>query len=54
MTEAAPTKRTQRQRDSRRAERQQERHTANAAVRDMVRAIGGGDSDHWSEDQDDE
>lgn len=54
MTEAAPTRRTQRQRDSRRAERQHERHTANAALRDTVRAIGAGDLDHWDEEQGDE
>lgn len=54
MTEATPTRRTQRQRDSRKQERRQERRTDNAALRDQVRALGGGDLDHWDEEQGDE
>ena len=50
-----PKKRTNRQRDSRKQERQHERHTANAALRDTVRAIGAGDVSDWpQEDGDDE
>lgn len=61
MTDHQPTRRTQRQRDSRRAERQQERHIANvreAAARaayakdgiaGAVAALGGGDADEWNE-----
>lgn len=45
-----PKRRTQRQRESRRAERQQERHIANATLRDAVRAIGGGCATDWNED----
>lgn len=54
MTHHDPKQRTNRQRDSRRAERQHERHTANAALRDAVRAIGAGDLEQWTEDGDDE
>lgn len=45
-----PIRRTLRQRDSRRAERQHERHIANATLRDAVRAIGGGEADFWDQD----
>ena len=54
MTEATPTRRTQRQRDSRKQERRQERHTDNAALRDAVRAIGAGDIEQWQEEDGDE
>lgn len=50
MTDHATNKRIQRQRDSRKQERRQERHTDNAALRDAVRAIGAGDLDHWDTD----
>lgn len=50
MTTHDPKKRTNRQRDSRKQERRQERHTDNAALRDQVRALGGGDLDHWDTD----
>ena len=54
MTTHDPKKRTNRQRDSRKQERRQERHTDNAALRDQVRALGGGDLDHWDEEQGDD
>ena len=54
MTQHDPTRRTNRQRDSRKQERQHERHTDNAALRDTVRAIGAGDLSDWTEDGDDE
>lgn len=54
MTEATPTRRTQRQRDSRKQERRQERHTDNAALRDAVRAIGAGDAADWPQEDGDE
>lgn len=54
MTSHDPRKRTQRQRETRRAERQHERHTENAALRDAVRAIGAGDLSDWQEDDGDE
>lgn len=50
MTQHDPTRRTNRQRDSRKQERRQERHTDNAALRDAVRAIGAGDISHWDTD----
>lgn len=50
MTQHDPTRRTQRQREQRRIERQHDRHTANAALRDQVRAIGGVDLSHWDDD----
>lgn len=42
-----PTKRIRRQREQRRLERQRERHATNAHLRDVVRAIGGGDISDW-------
>lgn len=54
MTQHDPTRRTQRQREQRRIERRHDRHTANAALRDQVRAIGGGEPGDWIEDKDDE
>ena len=42
-----PTKRIQRQREARRAERQRERHAANAHLRAAVRALGAGEPEFW-------
>ena len=50
MTDHATNRRIQRQRESRRAERQHERHVANATLRDAVRAIGAGDAIDWPQD----
>lgn len=50
MTHHDPKARTQRQRETRRAERQQERHVANATLRGAVRALGAGEADDWNED----
>lgn len=64
MTQHEPTKRIKRQREQRRAERQQERHIAkvreaaarSAYARDGIAgalaAIGGGDADFWDQDAD--
>ena len=49
-----PKARIQRQRDSRKQERRQERHTDNAALRDAVRALGGGDVTDWDQTEGDE
>lgn len=48
-----PKARIQRQRDSRKQERRQERHTDNAALRDAVRAIGAGDIEQWQDNEGD-
>ena len=50
MTDHIPTRRTLRQRETRRAERQHDRHVANATLRDAVRALGAGEADDWNED----
>lgn len=50
MTDFTPTRRTLRQRETRRAERQHDRHVANATLRDAVRALGAGDVNDWNED----
>lgn len=49
-----PKARIQRQRDSRKQERRQERHTDNAALRDAVRALGAGDVSDWDQAEGDE
>ncbi|WP_158247943.1 hypothetical protein [Paracoccus sp. SY] len=54
MTQHDPTRRTNRQRDSRKQERRQERHTDNASLRDAVRAIGAGDIEQWQQEDGDE
>ena len=54
MTQHDPKARILRQRDSRKQERRQERHTDNAALRDAVRAIGAGDIEQWQQEDDDE
>lgn len=45
-----PKARTRRQRETRRAERQTERHIAKATLRDAVRAIGAGDAEDWPQE----
>ena len=50
MSDFSPTRRTLRQRETRRAERQHDRHVANATLRAAVKAIGGGEADDWNED----
>ena len=50
MTHHDPKARTLRQRETRRAERQHDRHVANATLRTAVKAIGGGEASDWNED----
>lgn len=51
MSQHEPTRRIRRQREARRAERQHERHVANATLKDAVRALGAGDADLWDQDE---
>lgn len=52
MSEAFPTRKLARRREpqTRKDIRQEERHKANAALRDAVRALGAGEVEDWNED----
>lgn len=50
MTDHIPSRRIMRQRETRRAERQHDRHVANATLRAAVKAIGAGEASDWNED----
>ncbi|WP_167553478.1 hypothetical protein [Paracoccus yeei] len=43
--------RNQRERQTRSEARRQDRHIANAALRDTVRAIGAGEIEHWQDEE---
>ncbi|ATQ56189.1 hypothetical protein PYTT13_10470 [Paracoccus yeei] len=46
--------RNQRERQTRREQRRQDRHIANADLRNTVRAIGAGEIEHWQHEGDED